>query len=128
MLDLSPIGQEALIIQYEDLISMIGFNVARFFYKQGVSNKLDSTSIEDVLKSYLSRPNEDYSIWLKNEYDITVNPKEMLDSFAAMQPNLMYSYKVFKIAYDQRKVNLFIYSNDYSKIVEQATRSYGFDV
>lgn len=127
MLDLSPIGQEALIIQYEDLISMIGFNVARFFYKQGASNKLDSTSIEDVLKSYLSRPNEDYSIWLKNEYNITIDPKEMLESFAALQPNLLYSYKVFKAAYDQRKVNLFIYSNEYSKIVEQATRSYGFD-
>ena len=106
---------------------MIGFNVAKYFYKQDVSNKLDSTSIADVLKSYLSRPNEDYSIWLKNEYDITVDPKTMLHSFAALQPNLLYSYKVFQAAYDQRQTNLFIYSNEYSEIAEQATRSYGFD-
>jgi hypothetical protein len=127
MLDLSSLGQDGIIIQYEDLISMIGFNVARRFRSQGISKKLDSTSIEDVLKSYLSRPNEDYSIWLKNEYGITVDPKEMLDSFLAMQPNLLYSYKVFQAAYDQRRKNLYIYSNEYSKIAEEATRSYGFD-
>ena len=49
MLDLTDIGKAGLIIQYEDIISMIGFNVARYFKDKGISEKLDSTPINDVL-------------------------------------------------------------------------------
>ena len=106
---------------------MIGFNVARFFKDKGVSEKLDSTSINDVLLSYINREDEDYSKWLKSEYDIDVDPKEMLTSFLTMQPNLLYSYKVFATAHNEKQNSLYIYSNMYSPIIEEATKSYGFE-
>lgn len=126
MLDLTDIGKAGMIIQYEDIISMIGFNVAKFFKGKGLSEKLDSTSIDDVLLSYINREDEDYSNWLKSEYNIDVDPKEMLTSFLTMQPNLMYSYKVFNTAHNENQNSLYIYSNMYSPIIEEATRSYGF--
>jgi len=126
MFDLRDIGKSGIIIQYEDIISMIGFNVAKAFRKQGVSDKLDSMSVQDVLLSYINREDEDYSKWLKKEFDILINPDDMLTSFLTMQPNLLYSYKVFTASHDENINTLYIYSNNYSPIVEQATGSYGF--
>ena len=127
MLDLSDIGKAGLIIQYEDIIGMIGYNVAKYFKGKGVSKKLDSTSIQDVLLSYINRKDMDYSIWIKDEYGITVNPNDLLTSLLTMQPNLMYSYKVFSKAHEENINSLYIYSNMYSPIIEEATKSYGFD-
>lgn len=127
MLDLSDIGKAGLIIQYEDLIGMIGYNVAKYFKGKGVSEKLDSTSIQDVLLSYINRQDTDYSKWLDEEYNLQVDPKEMLTSFLTMQPNLMYSYKVFSRSHEENLNSLYIYSNMYSPIIEEATKSYGFD-
>jgi hypothetical protein len=127
MLDLSDIGKAGLIIQYEDIIGMIGYNVAKYFKGKGVSKKLDSTSIQDVLLSYINRKDMDYSIWLIDEYGITVNPNALLTSLLTMQPNLMYSYKVFSKAHEENINSLYIYSNMYSPIIEEATKSYGFD-
>lgn len=127
MLDLSDIGKAGLIIQYEDIIGMIGYNVAKYFKGKGISKKLDSTSIQDVLLSYINRRDMDYSIWLIDEYGITVNPNDLLTSLLTMQPNLMYSYKVFSKAHEENINSLYIYSNMYSPIIEEATKSYGFD-
>ena len=127
MLDLSDIGKAGLIIQYEDIIGMIGYNVAKYFKGKGVSKKLDSTSIQDVLLSYINRKDMDYSIWIKDEYGIIVNPNDLLTSLLTMQPNLMYSYKVFSKAHEENINSLYIYSNMYSPIIEEATKSYGFD-
>ena len=127
MLDLSDIGKAGLIIQYEDIIGMIGYNVAKYFKGKGVSKKLDSTSIQDVLLSYINRKDMDYSIWIKDEYGITVNPNDLLTSLLTMQPNLMYSYKVFSKAHEENINSLYIYSNMYSPIIEEATKSYGFE-
>lgn len=126
MVDLSSMGKAGMIIQYEDIISMIGFNVARYFWKKGVSEKLDSMSIKDVLLSYINRDDEDYSIWLKKEFDIDINPDDYLKSFKTMQPNLLYSYKVFTTAHKENIDGLYIYSDKYSPIAEQAADSYGF--
>ncbi len=127
MLDLSDIGKAGLVIQYEDIISMIGYNVAKFFKGKGISEKLDSTSIQDVLLSYINREDMNYSEWLNKEYNIQINPNEMLSSLLTMQPNLMYSYKVFTKSHEEKLNNLYIYSNTYSPIIEEATKSYGFD-
>lgn len=127
MIDLTEFGRGGMVIQYEDIISMIGFNVAKFFRSKGISEKLDNTSIEDVLLSYINREEYDYSIWMDKEYGIKVNPDELLTSFLTMQPNLLYSYKVFTTSHNEKINNLYIYSNQYSPIAEQATKSYGFD-
>lgn len=127
MIDLSSIGSAGLILQYEDIVSMVGYNVAKFFKGNGVSEKLDNTSITDVLSSYVNRDDEAYAKWLNNEYGIVVNPLEMLNSKLAMQPSLLYSYKVFQTAAKDNKNNLFIYSDKYSPMVEQTIKSYGVD-
>lgn len=126
MLDLSSMGKAGMIIQYEDIISMIGFNVARYFRSKGVSKKLDSMSIQDVLLSYINREDADYSVWLKKEFDISINPDDFLSSFLTMQPNLMYSYKVFTSSHRENINSLYIYSDKYSPIAEQSVDSYGF--
>lgn len=126
MLDLSEIGKAGMIIQYEDIISMIGFNVARYLHSKGVSKKLDSMSIKDVLLSYINREEFDYSVWLKKEFDIDINPNDYTDSFLTMQPNLLYSYKVFGSAHKEKIDSLYIYSDNYYSIAEQAVDSYGF--
>ena len=126
MFSLGEIGEAGMIIQYEDLISMTGYNVAKQFKSNNLSEKLAGMSIQDVLASYLDREDEDYSIWLHKEFNIDINPDEMLSSFLSMQPNLLYSYKVFQASHKERKDNLYIYSDKYSKIAEECVQSYGF--
>lgn len=126
MIDLSDIGSSALIVQYEDIVSMIGYNILKNFHGRGINKKLDSMSTKDMLLSYLNREEENYETWLKSEYGIEVNFNDMLKSFAAMQPNLIYTYKVFQYAYHEKRSNLILFSNKYSPIAEQAKDSYGF--
>lgn len=126
MFSLGEIGEAGMIIQYEDLISMTGYNVAKQFKSNNLSEKLAGMSIQDVLASYLDREDEDYSNWLHKEFNIDINPDEMLSSFLSMQPNLLYSYKVFQASHKERKDNLYIYSDKYSKIAEECVQSYGF--
>ncbi len=79
-----------------------------------------------MLLSYINREEEDYAVWLKNEYDIDIPDKDaLLKSFLTMQPNLIYSYKMFTSADSEKIPNLYIYSNDYSPIAEQSIDSYG---
>lgn len=126
MVDLSIIGKAGLIIQYEDCVSLIGFNIAKEF-RQIENHKFNSMSIQDILLSYVNRESEDYVEWLK-ENDVSVDPKEMLKSFKAMQPTLSYSFRVFSTASSEKLNNLIIYSNEYSPIAEQSASVYGTDV
>ena len=102
MIDLTEFGKAGLILQYEDIISMIGYNVAKYFHQKGVNKKLDSMSVSDILLSYINREDEDYSIWMEKEFDLKINKSEMLTSFLTMQPNLLYSYKVFSTAHIEK--------------------------
>jgi hypothetical protein len=126
MVTIDEVGKAGLIIQYEDLISMIGFNIAKQFRSNNLSEKLVSMSMQDILASYLNREDEDYSVWLKKEFGIDINPNDMLSSFLSMQPNLLYSYKVFPACHKERQDNLFIYSDKYSKIAEECIDTFGF--
>ena len=74
MVDFSFIGKDGLIIQYEDIISLIGFNVAQYFHGKGVNDKLDRMSVEDILKSYFNRQTEDIPKWLKESF---TNPDQL---------------------------------------------------
>lgn len=111
MVDLSFIGKEGLIVQYDDIISMVGFNVARYLKTKNYDNeKLCEMSIEDILLSYINRPNEDPAIWLKEEFGIDFDIERYKDSAVAWQPNWVYFYKVFKAAYENNIKDLMIYS------------------
>lgn len=125
MVDLNDIGKAGLMIQYEDLIAMVGFNIAKQFKSNHLSEKLDSMTVQEVLSSYLNRPDEDYSVWLKKEFDIDIDPKAMNSSFLSMQPNLLYAYKVFPASHKEHQDNLYIYSDIYSPIAEQSLQTYG---
>ena len=61
-------------------------------------------SVKDVLLSYINRDDENYAVWLKKEFNIDINPDEFLSSFLTMQPNLMYSYKVFETEIHQSSI------------------------
>lgn len=126
MIDLRDIGRAGIIIQYEDIISMIGYNVAKYYKGKQISDKLDNTSVQDVLLSYINRDDEDWSQWLFKEYNININPSDMLTSFLTMQPNLLYVYKLFAASHQEKMNNLYIYSDQYSPIIEQSTNSFGF--
>lgn len=125
MIDLRDIGSAGLLIQYEDIIAMIGYNIAKQFRTNHLSEKLDSMTIQEVLSSYLNREDEDYSVWLKKEFDIDIDPKAMSSSFLSMQPNLLYAYRIFPASHRERNDNLFIYSDGYSKIAEESLQTYG---
>ena len=125
MVDFNDIGKAGLMIQYEDTISMVGFNIAKQFKSNHLSEKLDSMTVQEVLSSYLNREDEDYSVWLKKEFDIDIDPKAMISSFLSMQPNMMYPYRVFPASHNEHQDNLYIYSDIYSPIAEQSLRTYG---
>lgn len=125
MIDLREIGNAGLVLQYEDIISMIGFNVAKQFKSNHLSEKLDNMTIQEVLSSYLDREDEDYTVWFKKEFGFDVDKNELNSSFLSMQPNLLYAYKVFPAAHIERRDNLFIYSDIYSPIAEESLRTYG---
>lgn len=111
MVDFSFIGKDGLIIQYEDIISLIGFNVARYFHGKCVNDKLDRMSVEDILKSYFNRQTEDIPKWLKDSFNIDFNIDMCKSSIEAVRPNNMYAYKIFDTAMRHRLKNLIIFSD-----------------
>lgn len=110
MVDFSFIGREGLIIQWDDVIAMIGYNVARYLKSKGYKNdKLCKMSNEDILLSYINRPNEDPAIWLKENFDIEFDLSRYKDSIVTWQPNWAYPYRIIKAANDNKLQNLCIY-------------------
>lgn len=110
MVDFSFIGREGLIIQWDDVIAMIGYNVARYLKSKGYKNdKLCEMSNEDILLSYINRPNEDPAIWLKENFDIEFDLNRYKDSIVTWQPNWAYPYRIIKAANDNKLQNLCIY-------------------
>ena len=99
MLDFSFVGKEGLIIQYEDVISLIGFNVIRYLRAKNANEKAMGMSVEDILLSYINREKESPDIWLKDEFGVEFKVEDYLDSMNTFQPNWLYSYRVFDAAY-----------------------------
>lgn len=124
MIDFSFVGKEGLIIQYEDIISLIGFNVVKYFRSKNVNDKACKMSVEDILLSYLNRTTEDISTWLKIEFDIDFDIKDYQDSVALLQPNARYAYKIFDSAYKNGIKNLIIHSNSYSPVIEKFVNAF----
>lgn len=124
MIDMSFIGKEGLIIQYEDIISMIGVNVIKYFISRKSNEKACRMSFEDILLSYINRDSEDPAIWLKNEFDIDFDISKYTQSISTFQPNWLYSYKVFKAAHDNGLKNLMVFSDLYSPVIEKYIETY----
>lgn len=119
MFDLRFIGKEGVIVQWEDLIAMIGFNVARYLKSKEYKNdKLSKMSNEDILLSYINRPKEDPAIWLKEEFDIDFRVEDYKNSFVTWQPNWVYFYKLFKSAFDNGVKHLYVYTEKHIPMIE----------
>lgn len=124
-IDLSFIGKDGLIIQYEDIVSLVGFNVIRYIRSKNISNEISKMSISDILLSYFNRESEDISKWLSDEFNIeNFNISDYNNSINTYSPNLLYSYKVFMNAYQNGIKNLMIYSNEHSSIIEKFIKFY----
>lgn len=128
MVDLTNIGKDSLVFQYEDIISTIGFNIARQFYEKNINERMRGMSLEDVLRMYFDREKEDISEWLKDEFDIDFSKEQYLLSRKSMAPNLLYARKVIKYAYDDNIRKITIHSNDDSPLVQEAIKSFGIPI
>lgn len=117
LLDLSVIGKDGYIIQYEDIVSAIGFNIARYYKKYQKNEKLMKMSDEDIFISYINR--ETYSIedWLK-QYDIDITMDEVLQSKTYLYPNFCYTFRVVPVAKDSGVNKFIVHSNEYSPVIE----------
>lgn len=124
MLDFSFVGREGLIIQYEDVISLIGFNVIRYLRTKNANEKAMGMSLEDILLSYINREKENPEIWLKDEFGVDFKVEDYLESINAFQPNWLYSYKVFDAAYKNGVKKLMIYSEFDTPIIKQIIPSF----
>ena len=124
MVDFSFIGKDGLIIQYEDIISLTGFNIIKYFRANKVNDKACKMSIQDILLSYINRPDYDVQKWLKNEFDIDCNVDDYMESINTLQPNMMYSYKIFDSAYKNGIKNLMIHSEKKSHVIERFIETY----
>lgn len=118
MIDFSFVGKEGLIIQFEDIVSMIGFNIARYFKLKGVESLKDIT-LEDMVLKYVNREEEDYNKWVKELSGINVDISSYIDSVNAFYPSWLYAYKVFKAAYDNGLHKLMIHSNVQIPFIEK---------
>lgn len=124
MVDFSFVGKEGIIVQYEDIVSMVGFNVIRYLRTKNANEKAMGMSLEDILLSYINRENESPEIWLKNEFGVDFKVKDYLNSANAFQPNWLYSYRLFDAAYKNGVKKLMIYSIYDIPIIKNILPSY----
>lgn len=117
MIDFSNIGQNAFVIQYEDLISLIGLNTVRF-----TREKQNLLCGDDQTLEYLNRKEYDIEKFVKEHSAIpnmNFPMSLMMKSEIACQPNLAYAFKMMRAAYQNGITRLYIHSNEYSPIIER---------
>jgi hypothetical protein len=111
MLDLSFIGKDGFIIQYEDIISLIGYNICREFKSEGMSD-------EDILADYFNRDIESPIEFINKRCDINITNDEIYLSKKALRPNALYAFKIFDAAKRNGIKSLSVYSKQESKIIK----------
>lgn len=119
MIDFSNIGKDAFVIQYEDLISLIGLNVVRF-----IREKQNLPNTDDLTLEYLNRTEYDIEKFIKEHnvidwWNCSFPIDLMMSSKIACRPNLAYAFKMMRAAHENGLHNLYIHSNEYSKVIEQ---------
>ena len=125
MIDLSFIGKDGLIIQYEDVISVIGFNIIRYMIEsKQCTEAMSKMSLEDILLSYLNRETYDIDKWIHDTFDINFHYLDAKDSVRMVVPNFIYAYKILQEAKKQNISSLYIYSNEYYKGIERMLSSF----
>lgn len=114
MLDFSFIGKEAFVIQYEDLISLIGWNVVERYKDDN-----DPDKREERLLAYLNRESFDISSYIKQHTNVDVPNEIIMCSKSACTPNLAYAFKMMQASYQNGIKRLYVHSNTYSPVIEK---------
>ena len=112
MVDLSFIGKDGLIIQYEDIVSATGFNIMKYLRSKNFDNVSSKMSVEDILLSYINRKSENISVWMRDMVGIDdFKLDDYRDSINTFQPNFLYAFKMFDTAYKNGIRNLILHSD-----------------
>jgi hypothetical protein len=125
MIDLSFLGKDGLMIQYEDVISVMGFNIIRYMINNDkCTPDMKRMSLEDILLKYLNRDSYDIDSWIKKEFGLDFHHLDARNSLHMVIPNFVYAYKVFQEAKKQNIPNLYVYSNEYYPGIEKLLPSF----
>lgn len=116
MIDLSFIGKDGLIIQYEDIISLWGYNVILQLKEKML---VQGMSDEDILLDYFNREIQDPCEYIKQKYHIVFPIDSMYTSKKTLRPNMMYAFKILDAAFKNGMKNLQIYSHKKSEVISK---------
>lgn len=120
MVDLRVLGREGLIIEYTDIVSLVGYNIIKYLKSNNINNDtIQRMSDEGILLSYVNRTNFNISEWIKDTFNMECNINDYLESDIAFKPNNVYAFKMFSYASKEHIKNLYIYSDTYSPIIEK---------
>ena len=121
MLDLSFIGKEGIICSYEEVVAMVGYNVADQYRK----NKIIDISDQQLISDYINRKEYNFSEYLqkqgipKEDADYISQEEVFYESAYALKPTNKFIYKIFDAAKIQSVPYLAIYSRRYSSHIEK---------
>ena len=125
MVDLRVLGREGLIIEYTDIVSLVGYNIIKYLKSNNINNdKIQGMSDNDILLSYVNRMNFDISKWIKDTFNMECNISDYLESDIAFKPNNVYAFKMFSYASKENIKNLYIYSDKHSSIIEKNVKMF----
>lgn len=119
MIDFTPIGQAAFVIQYEDLISLIGLNTTRY-----IRSKQELPNTDELTLEYLNRTEYDMEKFVQTHNCTMLNiPYDaMMKSPIACKPNLAYAFKMIQAAHTNGIQKFVIHSNEYSPVIENIVK------
>ena len=123
MIDFSFVGKAGMILQFEDIVSMIGFNIVRYFKLKGMESLRDY-DLKQMILDYVNREEEDYNKWVSNIIKTDIKLDSYIDSANAFQPSWLYAFKVFHSAYINGVKNLMIHSNEEIPIIRELMKSF----
>lgn len=116
ILDWSFIGKDGLIIQYEDLVSFIGWNASE--YLNNARGRSVSQTKDDRLIAYINREEYDIPKYVKETTGEDITMTDLIGSKHATSPNVLYAFRMFKASVDNGLTNLMLHSNEYSPFLE----------
>ena len=117
MIDMSFIGKNGFIIQYEDIISLWGYNALLQLKEKNLIDRESTT--DSLLLDYFNRNEENPFAYIKHKYGICFPIDAMYKSEKALRPNMLYAFKLLDAAFRNGIKELYIYSNKPSSIIER---------
>lgn len=125
MVDLRILGREGLIIEYTDIVSLVGYNIIKYLKSNKLKNEtMNRMSNTDILLSYVNREVFDISKWISDTFNIKCDIKDYIDSDVAFAPNNVYAYKMFTQSSKENIKQLYIYSETFSPIIEKNIKTF----